>query len=349
MTIGTEERSDDVLEMAATWRAAGRRVAWAAVVRTWGSSPRPAGSRLVVSETGEFFGSVSGGCVEGAVVTEATAILSGGAPKLLHFGVTDEEAWEVGLACGGQIDVYVEAVPALFERLLEERRAKRPVVLATRLQEGGGLLLDHDALAHPPRAELAEIGVLADPARQALRADACAVVETARGPVFLAPYNPPLRLAVVGAVHVALPLCRLAAIAGFEVTVIDPRTAFTLPGHLPGLVRSSEWPDAALTRLQPDARTAVVTLTHDPKLDDPALAAALSSEAFYIGCLGSKKTHAGRLRRLAERGFDEAALARLHGPVGLPIGARTPEEIAVSILAQVIATLRSRTSSEVSP
>jgi xanthine dehydrogenase accessory factor len=346
MTTGIEERSDDVLEVASTWRAAGQRVAWAAVVRTWGSSPRPAGSRLVVSGTGEFFGSVSGGCVEGAVVTEATAILAGGAPKLLHFGVTDEEAWEVGLACGGQIDVYVEEIPALFEPLLAERRAQRPVVLATRLQEGGGLLLDREALAHPPDAEVEE---LAGPARQALRADACAVVESARGPVFLEPHNPPLRLAVVGAVHVALPLCRLAAIAGFAVTVIDPRTAFTLPGHLLGLVRSSEWPDAALARLQPDARTAVVTLTHDPKLDDPALVAALGSEAFYIGCLGSKKTHAGRLRRLVERGFDEAALARLHGPVGLPIGARTPQEIAVSILAQVIATLRSRTSSEVSP
>lgn len=320
---------NDPLEALAGWRAARRRVAWAVVVRTWGSSPRPAGSRLAVCETGEFFGSVSGGCVEGAVVTEALAVLAGGPPKLLQFGVTHEMAWEVGLACGGQVEVYVEEVPHLFDRLMAEREAKRPVVLATRMDGGEPALL---AAASGDSADRV-LGAAAD---RALLSDACAVVESEQGAVFLAPFNPPLRLVVVGAVHIAHPLARLAAIAGFEVIVVDPRTAFSLPG----VTRSTLWPDEAMAEIRPDRRTAVVTLTHDPKLDDPALAAALGSEAFFIGCLGSTKTHQGRLARLAERGFDAAALSRLRGPVGLAIGARTPEEIAVSILAQLVETLR---------
>src|SRR5262249_3889015 len=150
------------------------------------------------------------------------------------------------------------------------------------------------------------------------------------------PGTPPLRLVVVGAVHIAQPLARLAGVAGFDVTIVDPRTAF----EIPGVTRSSQWPDVALAALRPDRRTAVVTLTHDPKLDDPALVAALRSEAFYVGCLGSSKTHAARLRRLAQQGAGGPALARLRGPVGLRIGARTPAEIAVSILGQIVETLR---------
>jgi xanthine dehydrogenase accessory factor len=327
------EGPNDPLEAVAAWRAAGRRVAWAVVVRTWGSSPRPAGSRLAVCETGEFFGSVSGGCVEGAVVTEALAVLAGGPPKLLHFGVTHEMAWEVGLACGGQVEIYVEEVPRLFDGLMSARAAKRPVVLATGMAGGEPALLELD-----PAADSAEAGdrELLAAAEGALLRDACAVVETARGPVFLEPFNPPLRLVVVGAVHIAHPLSRLAAIAGFEVIVVDPRTAFTLPG----VTRSTLWPDEAMAEIRPDRRTAIVTLTHDPKLDDPALAAALGSEAFFVGCLGSAKTHQARLARLADRGFTAAAISRLHGPVGLAIGARTPEEIAVSILAQLVESLR---------
>jgi xanthine dehydrogenase accessory factor len=314
------ERADDLLATAAAWRDAGRSVALATVVRTWGSSPRQPGSRLVVAADGAFTGSVSGGCVEGAVVEEALGVLTTGRPKLLHFGVSEEQAWAVGLACGGQVEIWVEPLPAVLDELLAARREKRPVVLATPLDGGPHALLEADA---------------DDAAREVLARDEARVVERDGRTVFLEPHNPPLRLVIVGAVHIARPLSRLAAIAGFEVVVIDPRRAFTLPD----VTRSTRWPDEALAEIRPDTRTAVVTLTHDPKLDDPALAAALATPAFFLGCLGSKKTHAARLARLAAAGFEESDLARLHGPVGLPIGARTPEEIAVSILAQVIAAL----------
>jgi xanthine dehydrogenase accessory factor len=160
--------------------------------------------------------------------------------------------------------------------------------------------------------------------------------------VFYEPFNPPLRLVIVGAVHVAQPLARMAALAGFEVIVIDPRAAFATTERFPGVTLVSKWPDEAMRELAPDVRTAVVTLTHDPKLDDPALAESLRSPAFYVGCLGSKKTHAARLERLRALGFDDVALGRLHGPVGMRIGARTPAEIAVSIVAHIVERLRTK-------
>ena len=319
---------DEVLAQATAWRAAGRDVALATVVRTWGSSPRPPGSQLVVAGNSEFHGSVSGGCIEAAVVKEAIGVLGAGKPKLLHYGVTNEMAWEVGLACGGQVDVWVErADPAVIEELRRARAAKEPLVLATWL-EGGA-----HAIVRPAGADPHD---LATAARRALARDDAEVVETARGPVFLQPLNPPLRLIIVGAVHIAQPLARLATVAGLDVTIVDPRTAF----ELPGVARMTQWPDEALKALRPDVRTAIVTLTHDPKLDDPALSTALRTDAFYVGCLGSSKTHAARLGRLADEGLGPDALARLRGPVGLRIGARTPAEIAVSILAQIIETLR---------
>jgi len=176
--------------------------------------------------------------------------------------------------------------------------------------------------------------------RQALADDRSTLIETPEGKVFIEVFNPPLRLMVVGAVHIAQPLARIAALAGYAVTVIDPRSAFASTERFPGVELSTEWPDEAMARLKPDRRTAVVTLTHDPKVDDPALIAALRSPAFYIGALGSKKTHAARLKRLAEAGFKDGECARIHGPVGLDIGATSPAEIAVSILAEITATLR---------
>ncbi|MFT3697022.1 MAG: XdhC family protein [Kofleriaceae bacterium] len=208
---------------------------------------------------------------------------------------------------------------ALLEQLMAARAAKRPVVLATNLPDGAQVLLS--------RGERA-------PADEALRLDTASVVDG----VLYEPHNPPLRLFVVGAVHVAEPLSQIAAIGGFAVTLIDPRKSWATPERFPGRELVLAWPDTAIESLKPDTRTAIVTLTHDPKLDDPGLVAALASEAFYIGCLGSKKTHASRLERLAAAGCDR--LERLHGPVGLPIHARSPAEIAVSIFAEIVATLR---------
>ncbi len=211
----------------------------------------------------------------------------------------------------------------------------RPAALATNLRSGlqiliegsekkGNLALDDAALA----------AVVA-----ALRDDRSTTIDTADGKVFIEVFNPPLRCMIVGAVHIAQPLAQMAALGGYAVTIIDPRQAFASEARFPGVTLSTEWPDDALETLRPDRRTAIVTLTHDPKIDDPALSAALKSDAFYIGALGSRKTHAARCGRLSEAGFSQENLARIHGPVGLNIGALSPAEIAVSILAQITATL----------
>ena len=342
--------TDAVLAQALAWLAAGRKVALATVARTWGSSPRPAGSKLAVDDAAEFVGSVSGGCIEGAVIQEALEVMDGGGSRVLSFGVSDETAWEVGLACGGKIEVLVEAVVpagedrgvpgALLAELLAARRGRRQVVLATPLAGGAHRLMP---------VALAE-GASSDPVAAAAagvaRRDQAEVVDAAGGAVLLEPHLAPQRLIIVGAVHVAQPLAEMAGLAGFAVTIVDPRRAFATEARFPGQQLVVAWPDAALNELAPDARTAVVTLTHDPKLDDPALVAALASPAFYVGCLGSAKTHAGRRTRLGERGVAAAALDRLHGPVGLRIGARTPAEIAVSILGEIVAALRGAGAAE---
>jgi xanthine dehydrogenase accessory factor len=223
----------------------------------------------------------------------------------------------------------------LLEQILQDRRDKRAVVLATTLPTG-----EQDLLYPQEPAPEGIAPELFDAARSAAARDQSITVELGGASIFLSPFNPPLRLVVVGAVHVAQPLSQMAALAGFEVVVVDPRAAFSTEARFPGVTRVTTWPDKALAELRLDRRTAVVTLTHDPKLDDPALETALRSDAFYVGCLGSGKTHASRLERLKKRGFTEAELARLFGPVGLRIGARTPAEIAVSILAQVVVELR---------
>jgi xanthine dehydrogenase accessory factor len=341
-----------VVAQALAWRAAGHQVALATVARTWGSSPRPAGSKLAVNDAAEFVGSVSGGCIEGAVIQEALEVMATGASRVLAFGVSDETAWEVGLACGGKVEVFVEAVApeaggggiarAVLDELLAARRAKRGVVLVTPLGGSAHRLVPLGARGAGQVAEtVAEIGdVLADAVAQVAHRDQAEVIDAAGGAVLLEPHLAPLRLIIVGAVHVAQPLAEMAALAGFAVTIVDPRRAFATAARFPGQALVVGWPDVALAELGPDARTAVVTLTHDPKLDDPALVAALGTPAFYVGCLGSKKTHGARRVRLGEHGIGEPALDRLRGPVGLRIGARTPPEIAVSILAEIIASLR---------
>lgn len=219
---------------------------------------------------------------------------------------------------------------ATLARVLEARAARRPLAVATRLGDGAqGTVTPDGAGAEVPEAVARE-------ARALLAADRSAVVEEAGDAWFVQAHAPPLRMAVVGAVHIAQPLVRMAALVGYEATVIDPRSAFATEARFPGVRIVGAWPDEALEAMAPDARTAVVTLTHDPKLDDAALGAALRSPAFYIGSLGSAKTHGARLRRLRRAGFGDDDLARIHGPVGLPIGARAPAEIALAVMAQVV-------------
>lgn len=225
---------------------------------------------------------------------------------------------------------------ATLEQLLRDRADKTPLVLTTNLNSGEERLIYASDLDGENGLDPA----LADGAKEAFRSDRSKTIETEDGPVFLHVFNPPLRMIIVGAVHIAQPLARMAALAGYDVIIVDPRSAFATDERFPGVTLLTEWPDDALNTLAPDARTAVVTLTHDPKLDDPALEVALKSGAFYVGSLGSKKTHAARLHRLTELGFGEDELNRINGPVGLAIGARSPAEIAVSILAQVTQALR---------
>jgi xanthine dehydrogenase accessory factor len=292
------------------WQAQGHRVAIGTVVRTWGSAPRRVGAHMIVRDDGLFEGSVSGGCVEGEVIAVGQAVAAAGGFRHLRFGVADAKAWEVGLACGGTIEVLVQAIddgafpPALFDRIEAARGEGRSLLTATDLATGR-------------------------------------TVEGESGD-FVRRYDPPLRLLLVGAVHIAQALVPLAESLGFHVLLVDPRGSFAAGPRFAGLSVDPRWPDEALAEWKPDASTAVVVLTHDPKLDDPALAAALASDAFYIAALGSRKSHAQRLERLAARGFDAATLARIHGPAGLDIGAANPAEIALSIAAQMIATFRAR-------
>ncbi len=335
--------SDDVLGIALDWLDEGRRVAIATVVETWGSSPRPRGSQLVVRDDGLFFGSVSGGCVEGKVVEAAQRVMKERTHRLLEFGVSNEEAWEVGLACGGTVRIHVAPVgsgetgSAFLGRdelcaLRQARATKRAVVLLTPLDGGAARTwTPADATLEPTLRRAAERGLATDDAAR---------VETPSGSVFVQPINPPLRLAIVGAVHIARALAQMAGLLGYEVTLVDPREAFARAERWPGVSVATEWPDEALRRMTIDHRVAVAALTHDPKIDDPALELALRTPAFYVGALGSAKTHASRLRRLGERGLTAEALARIHGPIGLKIGARSPEEIAVSIVAQMTERLR---------
>lgn len=226
---------------------------------------------------------------------------------------------------------------ATLDQLVADRAAGRPVVLATALDDGEERLIHLD---DEPGSDGGLAQTMHEAARTALRFDRAGVHEIDGRRWLINPCNPPLRMVIVGAVHIAQALVPLAARTGFDVTVVDPRRAFATEERFPGVTLSTAWPDEALAESPPDARTAVITLTHDPKLDDPALAAALRSQAFYIGALGSRRTHGKRLERLRGMGFDDDRLARIHGPVGLSIGAQVPAEIAVSILAEVIAVLR---------
>jgi xanthine dehydrogenase accessory factor len=334
---------EDVLDKALDWALEGRRVALATVVHTWGSSPRPPGSHLAVRDDGLFVGSVSGGCVEGKVVEAAQAAMLDQGHRLLEFGVSNEEAWEVGLACGGTVRIYVEPVRAgdasggpLAREVLETVRAarvgNRALVLLTPLDGKSVRTWSPGDAALPDDLRLA--------AERALATEAGSLVETSDGAIFVQALNPPLKLVIVGAVHIAEPLARLGFLLGYDVVLVDPREAFARAERWPGVTVKNDWPDEALGAMQLDHRIAIVALTHDPKIDDPALEAALASPAFYIGALGSGKSHASRLHRLGERGLSPETLARIHGPIGLKIGARSPGEIAVSIAAQMTETLR---------
>ena len=316
------DRFDDIPETALAWHREGKGAALATVVETWGSAPRRVGSQLAISGEAEIAGSVSGGCVEGAVVAEALDAIEEGRSVMLEYGVSDGDAFAVGLACGGTIRVLVEPVGSVLpEKLLADlvlaREGRVPVAYVT---GPGGRRLEREG--HEARFRVDRSGFEED------------------GETFVAIHNPPLRMIVVGAVHIAQALVPMARIAGYDPILIDPRESFASEARFPGETVLHDWPDDGLRALGLDLRTALVLLTHDPKLDDPALIEALRSQVFYIGALGSTRTHARRVERLTEAGFSGAEIGRIHGPIGLDIGAAGPSEIAVSILAEMTRVLR---------
>ncbi|HEY7018718.1 MAG TPA: XdhC family protein [Gaiellaceae bacterium] len=306
----------DLTESIERWRARGERVALATVVATRRSAPRPVGSKLVVSERGELIGSVSGGCVESDVAVQAAEVIAEGSPRLLTYGISDDQALSVGLPCGGEIDVFLER----FEGSLQDE----PGVVVTVLEgerAGERRSLPLDAIERGPSR----------------------VLELDGETVFADVLAPPPRLIAVGAVDIAEELSRAAKSLGWRTVVVDPRSGLVTRDRLPSpdeLVAA--WPDEGLAQLEPDADTAVVVLTHEERLDVPALTAALASDAFYVGAIGSRRTQGKRRARLLEAGVDEEQLERLAGPAGLDLGAQTPAETAVSILAEVLAVRAGR-------
>jgi xanthine dehydrogenase accessory factor len=342
----------DLLTALDEWAASDPLMALATVVRTSGSTPRPPGARLLVSRDGRIAGSVSGGCLEAAVIQEAQATLAGSAPpRVLEYGISDELGWEVGLACGGSVSVFVETLrwdgsdPALVA-VLEAVNDQRPTALVSVIagqHAGARAAVDADAhLVGSLGSRSTEAATL--PAAESRLFSGLPGIEDAGGsPIFIDPIVPPARLIIVGAVHIAIPLARLARTAGYRVVVIDPRRAFLTAERTPDAHELiARWPQDALSDVGLGPRDAAVCLAHDPKFEDPALGILLRSPLGYVGAIGSRGTHAKRITRLLQAGLDEDAIARLHAPVGLDLGAATPEEIAISILAEIVAVRHGR-------
>ncbi|HET9781386.1 MAG TPA: XdhC family protein [Candidatus Dormibacteraeota bacterium] len=302
----------EVLDELNQWTRDGEDVAIATVVETWGSSPRPLGSKMVVTRSGKMAGSVSNGCIEGAVFEEAQKVLKSREARIAAFGVSDDVAFGVGLACGGHIEVFIQPLNDSHKKLIAMLNRNDAATLRTNLASG-----ETDVKRGTPSGtELA-------------RRD---------GDVFVEPFRRPAHLAIIGAIHIAIPLHRLAKLMGYRVTVIDARAKFATKERFP---EADEiivaWPDEAMAKIDVDASTYVVILTHDPKFDIPALRSVLHRDAGYIGAIGSRKTNEKRVDALRKEGFSEEELAEVHGPIGLDLGSRGADETALGILAEITA------------
>ncbi|MHB8625000.1 MAG: XdhC family protein [Aggregatilineales bacterium] len=340
----------DILETVEKWLNEGKPIALATVAATWGSSPRQAGAKMAVAPEMMMVGSVSGGCVESAVLNEALDSLKDGKPRLLNYGVSDDSAWEVGLACGGKISVYVEPLDhAWWKVAAESARNNRAAVTVSVIEgEFAGRKLFYDA-KHELAYGYMELGRTKEALIQAAENAVYHQRKTTRATVagfdvLIDVHRPNPRLVIIGGAHVAQALCRLAQTLGYEVIVIDPRSAFATTERFPAVkMISHQYPDKALSTLDLDSETYIAVLTHDPKIDDPALRTALPSSAPYIGVMSSKRSHALRIERLTKAGVDPKLIERIHTPIGLDIGAQSPEEIALSIMAEIVAVRNKNT------
>ena len=334
----------EILSDVTQWMSNGEAVAVAMVVQTWGSAPRGVGSKMALTASNKISGSVSGGCVESAVFEAGLQVLESGTPQLLHFGVADETAWEVGLACGGTIEIFVEKLtPELLAFWKVESENKRAFAVGTMIRSEPDLLGLRVMLDEEERNS--GVGLLGDliAAVRLLTGEALASSQPKRialsdaREIFVDVQLPQPQLIVIGGGHIAIALTQLAKIVGYKTIVIDPRSAFANIERFPHVDRLiPKWPSEALKEIVFSRSTAMAALTHDPKIDDKALIAALQSNAFYVGALGSKNTHAQRVARLQEAGLSDESINKMHAPIGLEIGARTPEEIALAVMAQIV-------------
>jgi len=338
--VGVTASAQAIITQALDWTMAGRQVALATVVSTWGSSPRPAGSQLVINDRGEFAGSVSGGCVEGAVIGQCRKIFGTGGAQILEYQVADEQAWEVGLTCGGKVSILINALADVtaLQTLQECLTQRQAALLMTNCDSGA----QATATASTPSWEFPDMDLDPEHLQQRLGNGVSGLVSSSSAQWFARVFQPSFRLVVVGAVHIAQVLVPMARLAGLDVTLVDPRTAFANAVRFPDTCIVTDWPDRYFQNQPADATTAVVLLSHDPKIDDPALIATLDSPAPYLGALGSRKTHSRRLVRLAAAGVDATATKRIHAPIGLDLGGKKPEEIAIAILAEIV-TVRANT------
>lgn len=341
----------DLLTDLEQWFSDGEPVALATVIKTWGSSPRQVGAKMAMTPSGNISGSVSGGCVEGAVYQLGVETIETGCSQLLHFGIADETAWEVGLACGGSIDVFVENLQVeLFEKISAFVREGKPFVQVTIVRgpahkigqtalisngEVAFSQMDNELLAKA--LSEAQSSLASGKSRQVImEMESEQIFE-----IFIDSNLPPPKLVIIGGVHIAVALTKIAKVLGYETIVVDPRASFGNIDRFPDVGKLIQaWPDEALSQVELDKRTAVAVLTHDPKIDDVALKIVLDSPVFYIGVLGSRTTQSNRRKRLLETGVSEMQLDRLYAPIGIDIGGETPEEIALAVMAEVVATHR---------
>jgi xanthine dehydrogenase accessory factor len=304
---------DDILTPTSIWLQKKRRIALATVISTWGSSPRPVGGQMAIDENGEIIGSVSGGCIEGAVISEGIKSINEGKSRIKDYGISNNMAWEVGLACGGELKILIQPLD-LEDKIvysIVDKIKKREIVKLRIDCSTGSRKIDNTIdiqISHFDKSKNEFIHVI----------------------------DPKPRLFIIGAVHIAQALISLANIADYETILIDPRDHFATKDRFPKCTIINEWPDEALSRYHLDKSSHLVTLTHDPKIDDLALISCMKKNFGYIGSLGSKKTHSKRCERLLEKGFNKIQLSKIHAPIGLDIKAKTPAEIATSILAEII-------------
>ena len=308
---------DDILTPLSVWLKDKKKVALATVISTWGSSPRPIGGQMAIDSNGQIIGSVSGGCIEGAVITEGINSINDGKTRVKDYGITNDMAWEVGLACGGELKVLIqplniedELVFHIVNNIKKRELTKVKINCLTGSRKIDNSITNQLSYYDKQKNEFIHI------------------------------IDPKPRLFIVGAVHIAQALISIARTADFEIILIDPREHFATQERFPNCKILNEWPDEALSNFTLDQATHLVTLTHDPKIDDPALIHVLKRNIGYIGSLGSKKTHQKRCERLLHLNFSKNDLSKIHGPIGLNIRAKTPAEIAISIMGEIVSFRR---------